>query len=153
MANASAVFLIDTNVLLYAYNPRDPTKRARASAIIRILSRRGTGALTTQIVGEFFWTATRKGMTALSTAEIEAVVGDYIRSWLIFDVTPLSVMEAIRGVQRYGFPYWDGVIWATAKLNLVPYILSEDGNDGAVIEGVRFLNPFGAAFDLALLSR
>jgi hypothetical protein len=35
----------------------------------------------------------------------------------------------------------------------VPYVLSEDFSDGALLEGVRFLNPFAARFDLALLSR
>ena len=64
-----------------------------------------------------------------------------------------EVLEAMRGVQWYGFPYWDAVVWATAKLNLVPYLLSENGNDGAVLAGVHYLNPFNPRFDRALLTR
>ena len=151
MTNGSAVFLVDTNVLLYAHDPREPAKRVQADHIIRTLTTRGTGALTAQILGEFFAAATRKAEFALSEADAEAIVTGYIGSWWVYDVTPLSVLEAMRGVQRYGFPYWDAVVWATAKLNLVPYLLSENGNDGAVLEGVHYLNPFNPSFDPALL--
>jgi hypothetical protein len=35
----------------------------------------------------------------------------------------------------------------------VPNVLSEDFSDGALVEGVRFLNPFADAFDLRLLEK
>lgn len=34
------------------------------------------------------------------------------------------------------------MIWAVAKLNQVPYLLSEDGDHGRFLEGVRWYNPF-----------
>jgi len=37
-------------------------------------------------------------------------------------------------------------IWAVARLNQVAVIFSEDFNVGAVIEGVRFANPFAEDF-------
>ena len=36
----------------------------------------------------------------------------------------------------------------TARLNQIPIIFSEDFNPGAVLDGVRFVNPFAAGFDL-----
>lgn len=153
MQSASAVFLIDTNVLVYVHDLNEAVKQVRAELVVNTLGQRGTGALTVQVLGEFFWAATRPRTFKLSVAEAEIIVTNYIRSWWVYDVTPASVLEAMHGVQRYGFPYWDAVIWATAKLNLVPYVLSEDGNDGAVIEGVRFLNPFNPSFDMSLLTR
>ena len=36
-------------------------------------------------------------------------------------------------------------------LNGVPNVLSEDFSDGTLVEGVRFLNPFVEAFNLARL--
>jgi len=38
--------------------------------------------------------------------------------------------------------FWDAQVWATAKLNQIPVVLSEDFASGCVIEGVQFENPF-----------
>jgi predicted nucleic acid-binding protein len=45
--------------------------------------------------------------------------------------------------------FWDAQIWAAARLHRIPVVLSEDFNPGAVIEGVRFVDPFGEDFELA----
>ena len=63
-------------------------------------------------------------------------------------MTGAIVLEAIRGVHTYRMPYWDAQIWALAHLNQIPVVLSEDFGDGVSIEGVRFVNPFSAGFNL-----
>jgi predicted nucleic acid-binding protein len=83
--------------------------------------------------------------------EAQQRVTNYVRSWVIYDLTEVVVAEAVRGIQQHQFPYWDGLIWATAKRNGVANVLSEDFSDGRLIEGVRFLNPFVETFDLAIL--
>jgi predicted nucleic acid-binding protein len=82
----------------------------------------------------------------------EATVRNFLRSWPIFDVTPMHVYEAVRGVREHRLSYYDALIWATARLNGVPHLLSEDGQDGRYLEGVRYLNPFAPDFDVAQLS-
>ncbi|MBI4635006.1 MAG: hypothetical protein HY727_01525 [Candidatus Rokubacteria bacterium] len=47
--------------------------------------------------------------------------------------------------------YWDAQLWATARLNQVSTILTEDSTHGRVLEGIQYLNPFAPAFDLAAL--
>ena len=66
----------------------------------------------------------------------------------MFDLTPLIVLEAARGVRDYSLSYFDAQLWATARLNQVPLLLSEDFQDGRLLEGVRFLNPLTAEFNL-----
>jgi len=39
-------------------------------------------------------------------------------------------------------------LWATARLNQVPVIFSEDFASNSVLEGVRFVNPFAPDFSL-----
>jgi predicted nucleic acid-binding protein len=58
----------------------------------------------------------------------------------------------MRAVRQYKLSFYDSIIWATAKHNDVPYLLSEDGQDGRWIEGVQIVNPFDPGFDLNLLS-
>jgi predicted nucleic acid-binding protein len=63
----------------------------------------------------------------------------------------MVVLEAVRGVLQHGLPYWDAQVWATARLNQIPVVVSEDFSDGPVLEGVVFRDPFARAFDLAAL--
>ena len=67
----------------------------------------------------------------------------------VFDLTPMVILEALRGVRDHGLAYYDAQIWASARLNQVPVIFSEDFNTGSVLDGVRFVNPFEVGFDLA----
>ena len=96
-------------------------------------------------------TVTRKITPPLTLAEAEQRVTNYMRSWRVYDLTARIVVEAVRGARQHQLPYWDSLIWATAKLSGVPTVLSEDFSDGRLIEGVRFLNPFAPTFALTLL--
>jgi predicted nucleic acid-binding protein len=145
------VYFVDTNILVYAYDPTDQAKQQRALAVLVDLAARGQGILSTQVLGEFFNTLTRKIPSPLSPARAEISLTNYVRTWTVYDVTPAIVLEAVRALQRYQLPYWDALIWATAKLNAVPTVLSEDFSDGLLLEGVRFLDPLRPAFDPATL--
>ena len=151
MRNGSRNFLVDSNVLVYAYDPTDGSKRERAITVLDRLDAGQLGALSPQILGEFFVTVTRKIPSPLTEAEAERSLTNYIRSWVVYDLTELVVLEAVLGLQRHQLSYWDSLILATAKLNGVPNVLSEDFSDGVLLEGVRFLNPFAETFDLALM--
>ena len=146
-----AAFLVDTNVLVYAVDRSDAAKSARSLECLRRLRSSGGGAFTTQVLGEFFVAARRKIVPSPSEEDLETLITNLARSWLVFDVTTLGVLEAVRGVRRHQLSYWDGLIWATAKLNGVPTILTEDLPGSAMIEGVRFEDPFDPTFDLTRL--
>lgn len=148
---ARIAFLVDTNVLVYSYDSRDLFKWQRAVDVLARLEQEARGAISTQIAGEFFNTVTRRIPRPLSAAEGERALTTLVRTWQVFDLTFDVVLEAVRGVQRYQFSYWDALIWATAKLNGVPTVLSEDFNDGALLENVRFRNPFAAGFAITSL--
>jgi predicted nucleic acid-binding protein len=66
----------------------------------------------------------------------------------VVDLTPLIVIEAGRGLRDHQLSFYDAQIWASARLNQVPWIFSEDFRDGAVLEGVRFVNSFAQGFVL-----
>jgi predicted nucleic acid-binding protein len=153
MLTGPTAFLVDTNVLVYAYDRTDYGRRARAVVVPERLAATRGGALSAQVLGEFFVVATRKLRSPLTAAEAERSLTHYTRTWPVLPIEASTVREAARGAQRFQLSYWDALIWATARLNDVPYVLSEDFSDGALLEGVRFLNPFAERFDLALLSR
>ena len=140
--------ILDTNVLVYAHDRSEPEKQQRALEVMERVQGTGTGALTTQILAEFYSTATRKLSASLPMEAAARQAELFARAWPVFDVTTFTVLEAIRGTRTHQMSYLDAQIWASARLNQVPMIFSEDLNTGAVIEGVRFVNPFADDFDL-----
>ncbi len=140
--------LIDTNLLVYLYDTQSPAKAAQAWRVLEYLETSRSGRLSVQNLAEFIHVSTRKLDPPLSRAEALAQASLFTRMWPVFDLTPLIVLEAARGSRDHGLPYYDAQIWASARLNQVTVVFSEDFNDGQVLEGVRFVNPFSSDFQL-----
>lgn len=134
--------LVDSNLLVYAYDRSEPEKQAKAVEVLDELVKNGTGILSPQVLSEFYTVVTRKLAAPLTPQEGYTSISNYIRSWSIVDLTSLVVLEAVRGVRDHRLSYWDSLIWATAKMNQIPTVLSEDFSHNSALEGVRFTNPF-----------
>jgi len=141
-------FMVDTNILLYAYDCGEKIKQPMALALLDRLVEHDLGVLTPQVLAEFFVNGTKKLRPPLTIEEAYIRIQNYLLSWEILDITGAIVLEAIRGARAYQMTYWDAQIWASAKMNQIPIVLSEDFGDGVIIEGVRFVNPFGSDFKL-----
>jgi predicted nucleic acid-binding protein len=152
MTTSAPTFLVDTNVLIYAYDAKDPAKMRRAIDVLSVLRMSQSGSVSVQVLGEFYNNITRKPAVPLSTDEARAVSIRYARSWPVFDLTLRTYLEAIRGVPQHSLSYFDALIWATALQNGVPNVITEDQQHGRVIDGVRFYNPFDERFDVGMLS-
>jgi predicted nucleic acid-binding protein len=107
--------------------------------------------LSVQALSEFFSVTTRKLSPPLTAGEALEQVTLLAQVWPVLDLIPLVVLEAGRGARDHGLSYYDAQVWATAHLNQVPIILSDDFHNGRLLEGVRFVNPLMPDFDLALL--
>ncbi|PKQ29913.1 MAG: PIN domain nuclease [Actinobacteria bacterium HGW-Actinobacteria-10] len=143
-----SAIMIDTNVLVYRRDRSEPVKLDRADTVLTAIS---DGHVTAQVLGEYFSVVLRKFLhhtsAEIARAEIETIAA-------VFTVHPVTVdvvLEAGRGVQVHGLSFYDAQIWAAARLNGVPVVLTEDFCHGRVIEGVRYLNPFCDDFDLSEL--
>jgi predicted nucleic acid-binding protein len=140
--------LIDTNLLIYLFDQNQPGRQAQTQQVLHQLELTQTGRLSVQNLAEFFSVSTRKLAPALTPAEALHQISLFARLWPVFELTRLIVLEAGRGVRDHRLSYYDAQIWATARLNQLPTIFSEDFQDGAVLEGVRFVNPFAPDFVL-----
>lgn len=90
--------------------------------------------------------ATGRLRPPLPADEVYRQVGLYERAFPVVALTPAVVLEAVRGLRDHGFSYYDAQIWAVAKLNQVPVVLSEDFASGSTVEGVTFVDPFAEGF-------
>jgi predicted nucleic acid-binding protein len=140
--------LIDTNVLVYAHQPAEVVKYAQAVRAVALLVESGLGRLSAQVLGEFVSATTRGRRQILTMAEALEQMDLLARAVPVLDVTRLIVLEAVRGVRQHRLSYYDAQIWATARLNQVPTVFTEDFEDGRRLEGVYFVNPLMSGFDL-----
>lgn len=140
-------YLLDTNLLVYPLDPRDETKQARARALLEQLAPGDEAGLSSQALSEFANVGLKK--LGLPAPFIARQVERYAQLFRVLPLTPAVVLEAVRGVGDHKMSYYDAQMWAAAKLNQVPVVLSEDFPSGATVEGVTFLDPLAANADLS----
>jgi predicted nucleic acid-binding protein len=136
----SAKAFVDTNVLIYAHDIDAAAKHQIAKHILGDLWNQRTGALSTQVLQEFYVNVTRKIASPLSKESARAVVSSYI-IWCV-DTTSQEISAAFRIEDEARIGFWDALIVAAALKAGADRILSEDLNAGQMISGVRIENPF-----------
>ncbi|MBN2247369.1 MAG: PIN domain-containing protein [Coriobacteriia bacterium] len=144
----SAAVLLDTNVLIYAVDSAEPEKSVQARRILDSLESSGVASLCAQVLGEYCSVVLRKFQHLIPPESVVPQAEAWARAFPVRNTTTRVVLEALRATIRYQMPYYDAQIWAVARVHRIPLVLSEDFADGAVIEGVRFANPFAEGFDL-----
>jgi predicted nucleic acid-binding protein len=135
--------MLDTNVLVYAFDADEPEKRRQAEELLGRLVADGSACVSSQVLGEFYVTVTRRFPGSMDPQTAARHTERFAELLEVHGGGLQVVLEALRGVIRYRLSYYDAQIWAVARLNHVPVVLSEDFAQGSEIEGVRFENPFG----------
>ena len=131
---------LDTNILLYSIsrNPADAVKRERAIALLD----RDDGALSVQVLQEFYVRATRR--TRPHPLTHEAAVG-LVSAWTRFKVQEITLSILTGALQikaAHGFSYSDSAIIAAARALGCRELYSEDMSHGREVEGITIVNPF-----------
>lgn len=132
---------VDTNILLYAYDQREPEKSARAREIVSELWRTREGLLSTQVLQELYVNLTRKLRVVIPRPQARALVGRYGR-WPVHAITTGDILEAADLEERHMLSFWDALIVVAAIRSGAERIVSEDLQHDRTIDGVRIENPF-----------
>lgn len=133
-------FTLDTNILVYAVDSAAGAKRAVARRLVEAATGRDC-RLTLQAVSEFYAAATRKGM--MPRGEAAAQASDWLDLFPSLAASPGAVRTALAAAVAGRAAYWDASLRATAAEERCAAVLTEDMADGAILEGVRVVNPFG----------
>lgn len=137
----TALVFVDTNLLVYARDTRDPMKRATALEWIRLLWSQERGRTGVQVLNEYYDVITRK-FPAVKAEDVWEDVRYYISGW---NPQPLDseVLDLAHDVEaRYQLSWWDCLIVAAAQAQNCLLLLSEDLQDGADYGGVVVRSPF-----------
>jgi predicted nucleic acid-binding protein len=129
---------LDTNVLVYAFSEREAKHSVAADLLRRAANNDCVQPI--QTFGEFLHVVTRKHRCTAEEA-VKAVS----RFRAIVDVTAADERdfdEALRICVRHRAPFWDALIWATARRAGSRAILTEDVPGVSDLDGLAFVNPF-----------
>ncbi|MFT4136604.1 PIN domain-containing protein [Microbacterium sp.] len=122
----TATFL-DTNVLVSAFDTRDPVKQSRA---IEIIERSTTPlVVSAQVLGEFYVTVTRKLPTPLPHATAAAAI-DSLSRGVVIEADAGLVRAAVETSARSQLSYGDALILEAAARADCDRVLTEDLADG-----------------------
>lgn len=139
----SKVFL-DTNILIYAMDSHDKEKQEKCRRLLSIATNEFSGVISTQVMQEFYVTATKKlGADPL-------IAKDILHTFERFEIvlnTPELIKEGIDCSIINRLSFWDALIVVSAESARCEKLWSEDLNDGQLIRGVRIENPL-LHFDL-----
>src|SRR5215204_455726 len=126
----AARYVVDTNVLVYALERREPEKRERAREVLRRVGGAGTAALPAQVLSEFGGACLRKLEPRPDPTTVRREVERLMLAFPVLPITGPVVLEALWGVREHMLSYYDSQIWAVARLGQVAVVLSEDFKAG-----------------------
>ena len=104
-------------------------KHLQARRAIRQLWDAGTGALSTQVLQDFYVNVRRKSRRPISISSARSLVADYM-VWdpVVNDGT--SILEAMDAERRHKISFWDALIVVAAQKCEADVLLSEDFKRG-----------------------
>jgi predicted nucleic acid-binding protein len=129
---------VDTNILVYAYDPDHKKKHPIAQRILRDAVH-GDGMISTQVLGEFASVFLHKLKASPKSVATALVAFESIHTIH----SDSSLFRRALGVHaRYGLHFYDGLIIAAAERGGCVRVWSEDMNPGQTYFGVTVENPF-----------
>jgi len=143
--STTVAFLVDTNVLVYRFDPRFPEKQQIARELLNQGLADDTARIPHQALLEFVSAVTRArvGVGPLMRAD-EAMheVEELMVQFPILFPNAAVMRAALLGSAGYGLSWYDAHMWAYAEHFGLEEIVSEDFTHGRLYGSVRVRNPF-----------
>jgi predicted nucleic acid-binding protein len=134
-----SVEFVDTNVFVYAHEGGAGQKHRKAVDLLTRLFEEQSGALSVQVLTEFYVTATKK--LGMKSQEAEDIIAD-LGSWTIHRPAHADVLRA-SGIHRvHKVSWWDALIINSATELSCALLWSEDLGKGQRFGSLTVRNPF-----------
>ena len=141
MSAPGPLVFVDTNVLVHAHDAGAGERGDVARALLRELWADRRGALSTQVLQEFYAVVTRKLKPPIARADARHIVADY-STWCVVDTDPLLIVSASRLEEQHSVGFWDALVIEAALRSGAETLVSEDLQDGRAFAGLTVRNPF-----------
>jgi len=141
--------VVDTNILVYRFDPRFPDKQARATELLRAGIAGDSIRVPHQALIEFIAATTkpltRTGPSILSPKDARREMEEMLFQFEVLYPDEELVRVAIRGAATYGLSWFDAHMWAYAERFGLDTLWSEDFENGRLYGRVRSRDPFVAS--------
>ncbi len=137
--------LVDTNVLVYRFDPRFADKQRIATERLRAGIAEGSVYLPHQAIVEFVAAVTRPvGASGplLEPADARREAEELLAQFEVLYPDEELVRIALRGAAAYQLSWFDAHMWAYAERFGLGELLTEDFEDGRLYGTVQIVNPF-----------
>ncbi len=134
-------FFVDTNLLVYAYDSSAGKKWKTSLEVLSLLWTHRTGVISTQVIQELFVSLTQKVKNPIRPEMAKEIISDLVQ-WPLVVNDGKNILRAIDLQIKYHLSFWDSLILQAAITSKSEFLLSEDFQDGQVIESVTIVNPF-----------
>jgi predicted nucleic acid-binding protein len=141
--------LVDTNILVYRFDPRFPAKQARATELLRDGIADDSIRVPHQALLEFIAATTkpltRSGGSILSPDEARREVEEMLVQFTVLYPDEELIRIAIRGAATYRLSWFDAHMWAYAERFGLDTLWSENFENGRLYGRVHVRDPFAAS--------
>jgi len=132
---------VDTNILLYVQDSREPVKQATADTLVNSLS---DGVLLWQVAVEYVAASRKFEALGYNREKAFRDIRRLQRVWRVFLPTWDVLERADNLMQRFSLSFWDAMIVAACLENGVTRLYSEDFDNSAKATGLEIVNPFAS---------
>ena len=145
MSETTKVCLIDTNILVYAYDCTDQKKHKLAQQLLeKCWKKEVFFAISSQNLAEFFIIITKKVPSPIPVEEAQQIITDIcsFSTWKILHYTERTLSKAITLYQKKQKHFWDALITATMLEAGITTIYTENVGDFQQFDTLTVINPF-----------
>jgi predicted nucleic acid-binding protein len=135
-------YFLDTNVLVYLLDDKEPIKFARSQKLVREALKTRNGVISYQVVQDFVSVAIRKFSTPLTPVDLRQFYSSTLRPLVAIDSSPALFSTALDIVERYKLSWYDLLIVAAASKPKCSILYSEILQAGLTIGSMRIVSPF-----------
>jgi predicted nucleic acid-binding protein len=141
----NSMVLIDTNILVYAFDSSEPHKNKIAKEFLQACwNGEKQAAISLQNINECYAVLTTKVKRPLARGVAKEIINGFLRmvSWAKLVPTGKTSSRAISIHDQYGVPFWDALLSATMLQYGITTIYTENIKDFKKIKEITAINPF-----------
>ncbi|MEK6984729.1 MAG: PIN domain-containing protein [Nanoarchaeota archaeon] len=142
MTDTNGFFLVDSNILVYAYDRNGSLRKKYAEELIsKCFDNKISLAVSNQNLAEFVSVITKKAKLSFEQAKVE--VKDLINSngFIKINYSSKTILSAIDIANEFKMSFWDSLLAATMKENGIFNIYTENAKDFKM-PWINAVNPF-----------
>lgn len=137
--------LVDTNILVYRFDPRDPAKQRKATDLLRRGIQEDSVRIPHQAIVEFVAAVTRSlpgSGPLLPVEDARREAEELLAQFQVLYPNESVIRTALRGAAAYQLSWFDAHLWAYAEYYGLSELFSEDFEHDRLYGTVRVVNPF-----------